>query len=141
MNVIFPEPPCCHVKAGRNFGQFYSQPGLILLEQRVVKSVLVQADRLSRGGKPSNNERKAPFALAMLALLCFLLFDQDFGQEILKKVKLLCKHKNICRHCKAEHLADFKTSLVLSNQRNSHQKITTYPRCLQYFGARSLNKY
>lgn len=20
MNVIFPEPPCCHVKAGRNFG-------------------------------------------------------------------------------------------------------------------------
>lgn len=37
--------------------------------------MLVQADRLSRGGKPSNNERKAPFALAMLALLCFLLFD------------------------------------------------------------------
>ena len=139
MNVIFPEPSCCHVKAGKNSGQFCRQPGLILFEQRVAKSVLVQADRLSRGRKPCNNERKAQFALEMLALLCFLLFEQDFGQEMLKKVKLLCKH-NICRQCKAEHLADFKTSLVLSNQRNI-QKITTYPRCLHYFGARSLNKY
>ena len=53
----------------------FSRAFLLPRQSRVAKSVLVQADRLSGGRKPCNNERKASFALEMLALLCFLLFE------------------------------------------------------------------